>query len=41
VLHVRKSALQGPPFKFALRMLTEKYLKRRIQMGEHDSVQVS
>ena len=34
-------ALQGPPYKFALRVLTEKYLKRRIQMGEHDSVQVS
>lgn len=36
-----KCTLQGPPYKFALRVLSEKYLKRRIQMGEHDSVQVS
>lgn len=33
--------LQGPPYKLALRVLTERFLKRRIQTGEHDSVQVS
>lgn len=30
--------LQGPPCKPALRVLSERYLRRAIQQGEHDSV---
>lgn len=30
--------VQGPPYKLALRVLAEKYLRRRIQQGQHDSV---
>lgn len=30
--------MQGPPAKPALRFLADKYLKRKIQVAEHDSV---
>lgn len=30
--------MQGPPFRSALRKLTEKFLKRQIQNGSHDSI---
>lgn len=30
--------MQGPPYRSALRKLTEKYLKRQIQNGSHDSI---
>ena len=29
--------MQGPPFRSALRVITEKFLKRLIQAGAHDS----
>ncbi len=29
--------MQGPPFRSALRVITEKFLKRQIQAGAHDS----
>jgi len=32
-------AVQGPPARSALRYLTEKFLKRSIQQGSHDSVE--
>ena len=30
--------LQGPPARCALRILAQRYLRRRIQAGSHDSV---
>ena len=36
--YVSGFAVQGPPLKLALRVLTERFLKRRIQQGQHDSV---
>lgn len=30
--------MQGPPYRSALRKLTEKFLKRQIQNGSHDSI---
>ena len=29
---------QGPPFRSALKVLAQRFLKRRIQEGSHDSV---
>jgi len=34
---IRFSLWQGPPAKCALRVLAQRYLKRRIQGGSHDS----
>jgi RNA exonuclease 1 len=30
--------MQGPPYRSSLRRLTEKFLKRQIQNGSHDSI---
>lgn len=37
-MHLSLILLQGPPCKPALRVLSERYLRRIIQQGEHDSV---
>lgn len=37
-MHPSLTTLQGPPCKPALRVLSERYLRRTIQQGEHDSV---
>lgn len=34
---MRALGMQGPPFRSALRVITEKFLKRQIQAGAHDS----
>ena len=31
--------VQGPPFRPKLKLLTERFLKRSIQSGEHDSIE--
>ena len=37
-MQLKNLVAQGPPFKPALRILAERYLRRSIQQGEHDSV---
>lgn len=37
-MQLKYCAAQGPPYKPALRILAERYLRRTIQQGEHDSV---
>ena len=34
----QRCVLQGPPYRSSLKRLTEKFLKRQIQNGSHDSI---